>query len=240
MLNKTKYVGLSLLGTLVGVCFGNVAYAHVSVASGPATANVTQVVTFGVGHGCEGADTMRVTVDIPTGVTSVRPMPSEFGAASVTRDLANVVTSVTWQRPVSEVLSSDDDYYELKVRLKPPNNPFTTIYFLAHQTCRQSNGTLTTVDWVGLPGMTAPDGGALEPAAGLLLLPARQPGWNRYTIPVTLSMTDLSNYFRDALIVWKGTQAYSINTQTTALIMRTPGVTALTSLSATDEVWVRY
>ena len=35
--------------------------AHVTVASGPAIANATQLVTFQIGHGCPGADDALLT-----------------------------------------------------------------------------------------------------------------------------------------------------------------------------------
>ena len=49
----------SLVGVAVTLS-STFAAGHVSVASGPAFANTTQEVTFGVGHGCEGADTSSV------------------------------------------------------------------------------------------------------------------------------------------------------------------------------------
>lgn len=210
------------------------AAAHVDISSGPAVANATNEVAFSVGHGCTGADTYRIVVDIPAGVTSVRPMRSDFGPPAVTKDGAGTITSVSWQKPLPEALEADIAFYKLVIRLKTPSQPFTTIYFPVHQTCRAKDGTMTTVDWVGLPGGSATD----EPAAALKLVPARAPGWNTYKVPS--AMADLSVFFQDAQIVWKGAAAYSANPSTAALIMNTPGATALTGLSAGDEIWVKY
>jgi periplasmic copper chaperone A len=219
--------------------FASVAGAHVSITSGSAVANTTQVVTFGVGHGCSGADTYRVEIEIPSTVTSIRPLASDFGRATVQTNAAGVVTSVTWQKADADALPADTGYYQLLLRLRPPNAPFTTVYFRAHQTCRSATGALSTVDWVGLPTDTVPDGGtAPEPAAALNLVPARLPGWNQYT--VAQDVPTLATYFSDALIVWRGTAAYSVNPNTRTLISSTPGVTALTSLRASDSIWVRY
>ena len=52
-------------------------------ASGPGFANTTQEVSFGVGHGCSGTDTYSVRIEIPAGVTSVRPETSDFGKTTV-------------------------------------------------------------------------------------------------------------------------------------------------------------
>ncbi len=230
---------VSMIFGAAAAMFASVADAHVSIVSGSAVANTTQVVTFGVGHGCSGADTYSVQIEIPSTVTSIRPMASDFGRAAVQTNAAGAVTSVTWQKSDADALPGDTGYYELRVRLRPPNAPFTTVYFRAHQTCRSATGALTTVDWVGLPTDTAPDGGtAPEPAAALNLVPARLPGWNQYT--VTSAIANLATFFSDALIVWRSTAAYSVNPNTRTLITSTPGVTALTALSPSDSIWVRY
>jgi periplasmic copper chaperone A len=225
-------LGLAVLGSPA------VALAHVSIVSGPATANVTQEVTFGVGHGCAGADTVRVRVTIPSGVTSVRPLRSDFGKTSVEKDTAGTITAVVWQKPDADFLDADLAYYKLVIRLKVPNQPFSSVFFPAQQTCRAADGTQTVVDWKGLPTDPVVDGGADEPAPELRIVPARKPGWNKYVIPQ--AMTDLSIYFGDALIAWKGAAAFSANPATTELIAGTAGVTPLTALTANDEIWVKY
>lgn len=213
-----------------------VADAHVSVASGPAAANTSQEITFGVGHGCDQSDTYQVTVDIPAGVTSVRGMSSDFGAVSYTKDNAGNVTSVTWKKPDASLYPSDSQYYKLTLRARTPNAPFTKLLLVTHQTCKDTNGVLTTVDWSLPPDSDA--GG--EPAPILYLLPAKSPGWNKWTVPVAVSTKDLKELFRDAHIVWRGTAAYSSNAATLAQIKSEQGVTELTDLKANDEIWVRY
>lgn len=214
------------------------ARAHISVASGPGFAGTTQEIAFGVGHGCAGADTYKVRIEIPPGVTSVRPTRSDFGAVSVEKDATGVITAAVWQKADADVLDADIAYYKLIVRLKVPNQPFTTLFFPAHQTCRAADGTLSTSDWIALPTDAAADGGAGEPAPGLTILPARAAGWNTFTVPV--AVPDVGVFFGDALIVWKGTAAYSANPATQAQIAATSGVTALSSLAAGDQIWVRY
>jgi hypothetical protein len=89
-----------------------------------------------------------------------------------------------------------------------------------------------------LPTDPVVDGGADEPAPALRVVPARRPGWNKYV--VTQAMSDLSVFFGDAQIAWKGAAAYSANPATVGLIAATAGVTPLTSLAPNDEVWVKY
>jgi len=82
------------------------------------------------------------------------------------------------------------------------------------------------------------EGGEVEPSPELVLVPARFPGWNRFTVGAALA--ELGAFFGDAEIVWKGNAAYSINPTTVDLIGSTDGVTLLESLEADDEIWVKY
>ncbi len=227
----------ALLAVMGIVLVPGLASAHISVSSGPGFANATQEIAFGVGHGCAGADTYSVKIDIPAGVTSVRALRSDFGKATVEKNAAGDVIAVIWQKPDAELLDSDFGYYKLVVRMKLPNQPFTTLFFPTHQTCKASNGTMTTVHWVAT---TESHGGGEteEPAPALKILPARKAGWNKFTVPS--DMADLSAYFSDALIVWKDSAAYSSNAATAELAKSTSGVTELTELKANDEIWVRY
>jgi hypothetical protein len=150
---------------------------------------------------------------------------------------AGLVSSVTWEKPESEVLPSDTNYYTLALRLRVPNQPFTTLYFPAYQTCQTADGELIEVAWsAAVSEDEVPEGE--EPAPSLTILPARVTGWNQLTVPVAVE--DLSVFFADAQIVWKGDAAYSSNAAATELIGSTDGVTELTSLEEGDEIWVKY
>jgi len=213
----------------------SLAQAHVSVASGVGFANTTQEVVFSVGHGCEGADTNAVSIEIPAGVTSVRPETSDFGQVDVETDEAGSVVLVSWQKSEAAALPSDTQYYKLAVRLKIPDAPFSTLFFPAHQTCRAADGTISVVDWVGLE---ATESGSVEPAPAVYVVPARFPGWNQFSVAQDIS--DLSVFFKDAQIVWKDSAAYSINPTTVTLIKGTSGVTLLSSLTTGDSIWAKY
>lgn len=212
-----------------------IAAAHISIASGPGAANATQILKFGVGHGCEGvADTYMIKVEIPSTVTSVRPMPSDFGKVSVETDATGAVTSVTWTRAAQDTAQGDVAYHELGLRAKLPDKPFTTLFFPTHQYCYGPDGGILVTDWVG----TDPLDLNVEPAPGVKMVPQHKTGWNKFT--VAAATTDLGGLFPDALIVWKGTSAFSPNATTTGLIKTTTGVTALEALAAGDEIWVKY
>lgn len=227
--------GLAVLVALSGLCVSGVADAHVSIASGPAFANKSQKITFSIGHGCEGDDTVGIRVPIPAGVTSVRGLISDFGAPTFETDVDGNVTAVSWRKPDADALDGDRGYYEATIRVRVPDAPFTTIYWVVEQTCYSEANGVTTALWDKLPGE---DG---NPAAPLVIVPARQTGWNSYTLGAAMLEADLGAYLGDALIVWKGAAAYSSNPATAALIAATTGVTALTGdLAAGDQLWVKY
>jgi uncharacterized protein YcnI len=222
---------------VLALSIANPADAHVSISSGPAAANKSQKITFGVGHGCDGADTLSIRIEIPAGVTSVRALRSDFGKPTVEKDGAGVVTGVSWQKPDSELQLEDVGYYELTIRARIPDASFTRLSFNVTQVCRDSAGVETTVEW------NEPAGSGGNEAPQLTIVPSRQSGWNRYVLgaTTTIPVADLPTYFADALIVWRGTAAYSSNSNTVALIQSTPGVTELAAdLVANDEIWVKY
>jgi hypothetical protein len=212
------------------------AHAHISVQSGPSFAAVNDVVIFGVGHGCEGEkenlDTTSVTIEIPDGVTSVRPELSGFDDVSLETDKTGAVVAVTWTK--DKALASDLAYYEIKLRLKAPDEPFTVLELPAHQSCISPDGkTEAFIDWVGSPGDTD-----VEPAPLLYVLPPHQPGWNKYTVDTEIK--DLEGFFADAEIVWQGKSAFSVNPSTVELIAETDGVSSLSKIKAGSEIWVKY
>jgi uncharacterized protein YcnI len=226
-----------LTATIAGFAalISTTAQAHVSIASGPAFANTSQEVAFGVGHGCDNADTVRVKIEIPPGVTSVRPETSDFGQVDVETDAGGTIVAVIFSKADSAVLDADTQYYKLLIRLKAPDRPFTKVYFPAHQTCRASDGTETVVDWVGIDEAAE---SPVEPAPTLYVLPTRYLGWNKFTVGTAVD--DLKGFFGDAQVVWSGNKAFSVNPATTELIAGTSGVSALTALADGEQIWVKY
>lgn len=211
-----------------------IAQAHVTLASGPAPASTTQKITFGVGHGCETggvhSDTIKIRVDIPAGVTSVRPLFSDFGKPTVTLT-GTTVTAVEWTKATGDFLEGDDAYYELTLRARTPGTPFTQLQFNVTQTCRDG----TVVRWDQGPTSTTGN-----PAPMLNVTPAHTSGWNEITVPAAVAAADLARYFGDAQIVWRGNAAFSTNAATMAQIGITAGVTVLGELAANDKIWVKY
>jgi hypothetical protein len=207
------------------------AEAHVSIVSGPAFANKSQKITFGIGHGCEGADTISLRIDIPAGISSVRAMTSDFGKPALVKDASNTnVVAIVWTKADADAQLEDFQFYEITLRARVADVPFTTIAWKATQICKAADGTvLPPVVW---DGATAPQ---------LNVVPARIPGWNKFVLGTAVSAANLPIYLGDAQIVWRGNAAYSSNANIMAQIASTTGVSALTGdLAASDEIWVKY
>lgn len=223
----------------------SIAAAHISIASGPATANKSgQKITFAINHGCTATggaklDTLSIKVEIPTGIdgTSVRALPSDFGGTPAVTKAGTAVTSVKWTRNAADLQNDDVAYYELTLRLKVNDVPFTKIPWVITQVCRPQGGTAAddvTVVWTG--PSTNP-----EPSPVLTVVPGHAFGWHEITLTTAVAAADMGSYFGDAQIVWKGTSAFSPNAFTTALIAMTTGATPLTTdLAAGDKIWVKY
>ncbi|MFB1481899.1 YcnI family protein [Corallococcus sp. RDP092CA] len=231
------------LCVVAGSLLSSTVYAHAAVSGAtPPYAGATFDADVTVSHGCDGADTYQMRVQLPEGVTNVRPVDSVFGRAEVEKDASGNVTAVTWTR-TGEVRAADTHFFRLGLRMKLPSRPFTTLFFPTTQTCRTPAGAESVVEWTGTEGGehdhdgdagTAP---SENPAPSLYLLPSRLPGWNQYTVEEHVH--DLT-VFKDALIVWSGAQAYSFNPATQALIEKEPGVTALTQIHPGTVIWVKY
>jgi uncharacterized protein YcnI len=220
----------------VSLClFASVAEAHPSITSGPAAANKSQKITFGLSHGCEGADTVKIRIEIPAGISSVRALYSDFGKPSI-EGTAAAVTAVNWTKPDADLLPADFGYYELVIRARVADVPFTNVMFKVFQTCKTIAGVETVVAW------DQPEGSMTgEPGPQLVVVPSRVPGWNKYTLTTAVPFAKVPAYFGDAQIVWKGNAAYSPSAALAPLITGTPGVTALTAdLASGDEIWVKY
>ncbi|KFA91307.1 YcnI family protein [Archangium violaceum] len=230
----------STLFAVATVLLCHTAQAHISVTSGPAFAAKSQELTFKVGHGCNGADTYRVEIRIPDGVGGVRPLDSTFGKAVVSKDGTGKITSVTWTKAAADVLPSDTQLYKFTLNAALPDTPFTPLFFPTIQTCRAADGTESTTEWVGTStehNHLRPEDSSAYPAPYVFLLPARTPGWNKYT--VEQHVHDLS-VFADAQIVWAGSAAYSANPSTLQLIEKEPNTQVLSAIHPGTEIWVKY
>lgn len=124
------------------------ASAHVGIAEGTVEAGASEMLTFGVPHGCDGAATTEVAIQIPEGINAVTPTrnaqytvekvmealdtPIEDSHGNeVTERVAQVVYTATTPLP-----DGQRDAFELSLQI-PEDAADTTLVFPTVQTCEQ-------------------------------------------------------------------------------------------------------
>ena len=160
----------------------------VALSAGPASAHVTvtptetgagsyTVLTFSVGHGCEGSPTTRIEIQVPESVLSVTPSRNPFYEVEKTiEQLDEPVTDAhgneVTERTASIVYTADTplpdgqrDAFELSFQL--PDAEGETLSFPTIQTCGKGE-----TGWVEVPA-AGQDADELEsPAPAFEILPA--------------------------------------------------------------------
>lgn len=221
-------------------------FAHVGIATSPVYTGKTQEIALSVPHGCSQTvdgvttayDTLRVEVQIPDTLTSLRPLDTAFGNATLVKNEAGVITKVIWTKPDAANKGGDTHYYGLPLRAKVNAQAFTKVYLPTVQYCKNNNGEEISASWTAISDDHDHSSTSTEnPAPSFLAYPVRTKGWNKYKAPDHLH--DMS-IFNDAEIVWKGTEGYSGNTNTAALIKGDIKYSVLNQIHPDEEFWVKY
>lgn len=168
---------LTLLATATAlVAFASPAFAHVTLENGMSSWGSYYKAVFQVPHGCDGAATTGIAVEIPEGVISVKPMPKPgWTLKTITGQYAKTYTSHGKQinSGVKKVVWSggslaDDRFDEFTFMSKlPEDKEIMRIFFPVTQTCGA-----VTVHWneVAKAGQNAHE--LKNPAPSLDLMPA--------------------------------------------------------------------
>jgi len=130
------------------------AAAHVTLTEPSAKPGAAYVAHLRVGHGCSGSPTIALRVEIPAGVSEVRPQ-SAPGWTLHTETVGALTKSVTWSDGV--LAANQPGVFAIAMTLPAVNGP---LIFPATQTCE--NGV---EQWSDLP---AADGHALKNPAPIL------------------------------------------------------------------------
>ena len=146
----------------------------VSLAAGPASAHVTldrKEVPIGsfykavltVPHGCDGSPTVKIAVQIPEGVISVKPMVKAGWTISITRGAYarpySFLHGARFTEGPKEVVWSGgnlpDAYFDefaLQTFIAGGLTPGTTLYFPVIQTCEKGEHR-----WIQIPSADKPN-----------------------------------------------------------------------------------
>jgi periplasmic copper chaperone A len=155
------------------------AFAHVGLETREAPVAAGYKAVFRVPHGCKGAATVKLRVQIPNGVIAVKPMPKPGWSLETVKGkydkaypyyhgamLSEGVKEVSWSG--GKLLDEHYDEFVLQAFLTADLKPDTTLYFPVVQECDQG-----TERWIEIPegGKSAAD--YEKPAPGVKLLPAK-------------------------------------------------------------------
>jgi uncharacterized protein YcnI len=151
------------------------ASAHVSVKPSSTAAGSSSILDFGIGHGCDGSSTTKITIQIPEGIASAKPVvDAAWTIETVTEPIAETPgTPAAGHGAATERVSEisftakeplPDAYYDtVSVRVGLPEDAVgQTIYFPVVQTCETGETA-----WIQIPA-EGQDGEELDaPAPGL-------------------------------------------------------------------------
>ena len=131
-----------------------------------------------VGHGCDGAPTLKLRVRIPDGVIAVKPMPKpgwemetvkgpyEQGYDYYGTAMSEGVREIVW---TGKLLDEHYDEFVFRAYLTDSLKPDTKLYFPVVQECEGGKADR----WIEIPADGRERGRLRYPAPGLKLLPAK-------------------------------------------------------------------
>ena len=154
------------------------AQAHITLETQQAAVKSTYKAVLRVGHGCEGAASLKIRVQIPEGVIAVKPMPKPGWALETIKApykqparyfdeaLSEGVREIIW---TGKLLDEHYDEFVFRAYLSDSLQPDTMLYFPAVQECEGGKAER----WIEIPaaGKSADD--YKYPAPALKLTPAK-------------------------------------------------------------------
>jgi uncharacterized protein YcnI len=167
---KVFIVAMALIAL---AAFARSAGAHVTLEQQSAAAGSYYKAVFRVPHGCDGAATTRIRIQIPEGSVSIKPMPKPGWTVMVVRaplaapikgehaTITETVREVSWDGGSLP----DEHFDEFALMMKLPDTP-GRIFFPTIQECGAK-----AVRWIDVPAAGSAGGSSRTPAPGLTLTP---------------------------------------------------------------------
>ena len=149
----TTSTTLKLIALLAINAWAVASFAHILLEQKAAPVASTYKAVFQVGHGCQGAATTAVRVQLPTGFTGAKPMPKAGWV------LTTEPGAVNWVASSPATALPDAHYDEFVLRGRTPDAP-GPLWFAVRQSC----GTAVQ-DWAEVPVSGSSTQGLKSPAA---------------------------------------------------------------------------
>jgi uncharacterized protein YcnI len=167
------------LGALALLCLTNLpALAHVTLETQEAPVGSTYKAVLRVPHGCEGAATLKVRVQVPEGVIAVKPMPKAGWTLETVKGtykqaydyygtpMTEGVKEISW---TGKLLDEHYDEFVFRAYLTPGLQAGSTLYVPAVQDCEGGKAER----WIEIPAAGKGVDDYKFPAPGVKLLPAK-------------------------------------------------------------------
>ncbi|HEY0213474.1 MAG TPA: YcnI family protein [Paenirhodobacter sp.] len=148
------------------------AFAHINFLEPTAAQQSTFKGALGVGHGCAGAPTVKVSVQIPEGVIAVKPMPKPGWSIEIIKGpsarsydyygtaVSEVVKEIVWSG--GNLPDAHYDEFVFRAYLTDALPVGSTVWFPIVQDC-----TAGKTEWTEIPVENAEE--PEHPAAGVLI-----------------------------------------------------------------------
>jgi len=152
--------------------------AHVTLETQEVPVGSTYKAVMRVPHGCEGAATLKVRVQVPEGVIAVKPMPKAGWTLETVKGpykqgydyygtpVSEGVKEISW---TGKLLDEHYDEFVFRAYLTPGLPVGTTLYIPAVQDCEGGKAER----WIEIPAAGKSPDDYKFPAPGVKLLPAR-------------------------------------------------------------------
>ena len=156
--NATK-----LIAACIPIYWPVASFSHIVLENKSALAGSTYKAIFQVGHGCNGAPTTAIAVQIPSGFQGAKPYP-KVGWVLTTE--AN--TRITWTAASKEAALQNAHFDEFVLRGKLPDAT-GPLWFKVLQTCSDGVSSVSN-SWAEVPATGVSTQGLKSPAALLEVL----------------------------------------------------------------------
>jgi uncharacterized protein YcnI len=209
MIAKAMATFLVVSGLSVAAAIPASAHATVQMYGEKATANSYGAVFIRIPHAAADRSTVKVEVQIPEGVTAVKPQRLSGWSESVTKGAdGKTVTSVTW----SNGSLPDTAFQDFGIQVKFPATA-GVLYFKTVQTLDDGS----TIAWVEIPAAGVDSHSLAKPAPSVTTV-AAAPAHGSETMPAHGSET-MPAHGESMSAAWKGDFVATMSTRTAKLVV---------------------
>lgn len=154
----------------------HIALAHATLEQESVSQNATEKLTVRIGHGCDGAATLRVRVRVPDGMIAVKPMPKAGWALETVvepydeaydyygNSLTEGVREIVWS---GELADGHYDEFVFRGRITDATEAGSMLYVPIVQECADA-----AERWIEIPQEGQSSDDLAGPAPGVMVRPA--------------------------------------------------------------------